>query len=72
MKKNYSNKRKPYASEIEDRIIELHQHDKIGAQAIADKLTEEFEGNFYPCAGKLYLALSQYLLLYWDSHSSTQ
>jgi hypothetical protein len=38
--------RKPYAPEIENRIIELHQNDKMGAQAIADKLTEEFDGNF--------------------------
>jgi len=34
--------RKPYAPEIEKRIIELHQINKLGAQAIADKLTEEF------------------------------
>ena len=46
MKKNYSNTRKPYASEIENRIIELHQNDKMGAQAIADKLTKEFDGYF--------------------------
>ena len=46
MKKNYSATRKPYASEIENRIIELHQNDKIGAQAIADKLTKEFDGFF--------------------------
>jgi len=46
MKKNYSNTRKPYASEIENRIIELHQNDKMGAQAIADKLTKEFKNKF--------------------------
>ena len=58
MKKNYSNTRKPYASEIENRIIELHQNDKIGAQAIADKLTEEFDGNFSrPPVGKRIKAL---------------
>jgi hypothetical protein len=34
--------RKPYSPEIEKRIIELHQINKLGAQAIADKLTEEF------------------------------
>ena len=34
--------RKPFAPEIEKRIIELHQINKLGAQAIADKLTEEF------------------------------
>jgi len=34
--------RKPYAPEIEKRIIQLHQVDKLGAQAIADKLTAEF------------------------------
>jgi hypothetical protein len=38
--------RKPYAPEIEKRIIELANNDKLGAEAIADKLTEEFEGNF--------------------------
>ena len=38
--------RKPYAIEIEKRIIELHQKDKLGAQAIADKLTKEFEVKF--------------------------
>ena len=43
MKKNYSATRKPYAPEIENRIIELHQNDKMGAQAIADKLTKEFK-----------------------------
>ena len=46
MKKNYSATRKPYAPKIENRIIELHQNDKMGAQAIADKLTEEFNDNF--------------------------
>jgi hypothetical protein len=34
--------RKPFAPEIEKRIIELHQNEKLGAQAIADKLTQEF------------------------------
>ena len=34
--------RKPFAPKIEKRIIELHQINKLGAQAIADKLTEEF------------------------------
>ena len=34
--------RKPFAPEIEKRIIELHQINKLGAQAIADKLTQEF------------------------------
>ena len=34
--------RKPFAPEIEKRIIELHQNNKLGAQAIADTLTEEF------------------------------
>ena len=38
--------RKPYAPEIEKRIIELANNDKLGAEAIADKLTEEFKGNF--------------------------
>ena len=38
--------RKPYAPEIEKRIIELANNDKLGAEAIADKLTEEFEDNF--------------------------
>ena len=38
--------RKPFASEIEKRIIELHQKDKLGAQAIAEKLTEEFNTKF--------------------------
>ena len=38
--------RKPYAPEIEKRIIELANNDKLGAEAIADKLTEEFEGTF--------------------------
>jgi len=46
MKKNYSATRKPYAPKIENRIIELHQNDKMGAQAIADKLTKEFKTNF--------------------------
>ena len=40
--KSKSAVRKPFAPEIEKRIIELHQKDKLGAQAIADKLTEEF------------------------------
>lgn len=31
---------------IEKRIIELHQKHKLGAQAISDKLTEEFDNNF--------------------------
>jgi len=44
--KSKSAVRKPYASEIEKRIIELANNDKLGAEAIADKLTEEFEGNF--------------------------
>ena len=30
--------RKPFAPEIEEKIIKLHQVDKLGAQAIADKL----------------------------------
>ena len=34
--------RKPYAPEIEQRIIELHQNNKLGAKAIAEKLTKEF------------------------------
>ena len=38
--------RKPYTPEIEKRIIELANNDKLGAEAIADKLTEEFKGNF--------------------------
>ena len=38
--------RKPYAPEIEKRIIELANNDKLGAEAIANKLTKEFEGNF--------------------------
>ena len=38
--------RKPYVPEIEKRIIELANNDKLGAEAIADKLTEEFEDNF--------------------------
>ena len=38
--------RKPYAPEIEKRIVELANNDKLGAEAIANKLTEEFEGNF--------------------------
>ena len=38
--------RKPYPPEIEKRIIELANNDKLGAEAIADKLTEEFEVNF--------------------------
>ena len=46
MKKNYSATRKPYTLKIENRIIELHQNDKMGAQAIADKLTKEFKTNF--------------------------
>ena len=46
MKKNYSATRKPYTSKIENRIIKLHQIDKMGAQAIANKLTEEFNENF--------------------------
>ena len=29
MKKNYSATRKPYAPKIENRIIELHQNDKM-------------------------------------------
>ena len=58
MKKNYSNTRKPYASEIENRIIELHQNDKIGAQAIAGKLTKEFDGFFSRApVGKRIIAL---------------
>ena len=32
--------------EVEKRIIELHQKDKLGAQAISDKLSEEFDINF--------------------------
>ena len=43
---NYSAERKPYPDDIENRIIELHQNDKMGAEAIADTLTEEFDGNF--------------------------
>ena len=42
VKKSKSAVRKPFAPEIEKRIIELHQNEKLGAQAIADKLTEEF------------------------------
>ena len=38
--------RKPFALEIEKRIIELHQKNKLGAQAIADKLTKEFNIKF--------------------------
>ena len=38
--------RKPFAAEIEKRIIELHQKDKLGAQAIAEKLTVEFNTKF--------------------------
>ena len=38
--------RKPFAPEIEKRIIELHQKNKLGAQAIADKLTKEFNIKF--------------------------
>ena len=38
--------KKPYAPKIEKRIIKLHQKNKLGAQAIADKLTEEFGGVF--------------------------
>ena len=38
--------KKPYAPEIEARIIELHQNDKLGAEAIAKKLREEFDGVF--------------------------
>ena len=38
--------RKPFAPEIEKRIIELANNNKLGAQAIADKLTEEFGINF--------------------------
>lgn len=38
--------RKPFAPEIEKRIIELHQKNKLGAQAIADKLTKEFDRKF--------------------------
>ena len=37
---------KKYAPEIEKRIIELHQKDKLGAEAIAKKLREEFDGVF--------------------------
>ena len=44
--KSKSAVRKPYAPEIEKRIIELANNDKLGAEAIADKLTKEFEGNF--------------------------
>jgi hypothetical protein len=38
--------KKPYAPEIEKRIIELHQKDKLGAEAIAKKLRKEFDGVF--------------------------
>ena len=31
---------------VEKRIIELHQKNKLGAQAIADKLSEEFTIKF--------------------------
>ena len=31
---------------VEKRIIELHQKDKLGAQAIADKLSKEFNIKF--------------------------
>jgi len=34
--------RKPFSPQIEKRIIELHQKEKLGAEAIARKLTEEF------------------------------
>ena len=52
--------RKPYAPEIEARIIELHQKNKLGAQAIAEILTEEFEGNFSRASvGKRITALKK-------------
>tara|TARA_B100001057_G_scaffold443813_1_gene480251 strand:+ start:147 stop:671 length:525 start_codon:yes stop_codon:yes gene_type:complete len=52
--------RKPFASEIEKRIIELHQKDKLGAQAIADKLTEEFKIKFSRApVGKRITALTK-------------
>ena len=38
--------RKPFAPEIEKRIIELANNNKLGAEAIAKKLTEEFGINF--------------------------
>ena len=55
-----SNVRKPFASEIEKRIIELYQKDKLGAQAIADKLTEEFKTKFSRApVGKRITALTK-------------
>jgi len=38
--------RKRYAPEIEKRIIELANNDKLGAEAISKILTKEFKGNF--------------------------
>ena len=38
--------RKPYPPKIEKKIIKLANKDKLGAEAIANKLTEEFERNF--------------------------
>jgi hypothetical protein len=38
--------RKPFAPEIEKRIIELANNNKLGAEAVAKKLTEEFGINF--------------------------
>ena len=44
--KSKSAVRKPFAPEIEKRIIELANNNKLGAEAIAKKLTEEFNTNF--------------------------
>jgi hypothetical protein len=50
--------RKPYSPDIEQRIIKLHQVDKLGAEAIAKKLTAEFGKNFSRAAvGKRITAL---------------
>ena len=50
--------RKPYSPDIEQRIIKLHQVDKLGAEAIAKKLTAEFGKNFSRSAiGKRITAL---------------
>ena len=50
--------RKPYSPDIEQRIIKLHQVDKLGAEAIAKKLTAEFGKNFSrPAIGKRITAL---------------
>ena len=52
--------RKPFALEIEKKIIELHQKYKLGAQAIADKLTEEFNTKFSRApVGKRITALTK-------------